>query len=75
MTSKKEKKTRKTRKTKTMRGRGLFSKLKKWNAGCPIGEVRKWGSACGFIRGPLGCCRKQLKFSDLKLGGRKTRKI
>ena len=52
----------------------LFDKLKKWNAGCPAGKVRMHGSQCGFIRGPFGCCRKQLHFSDLKLGGRKTKK-
>jgi len=32
------------------------------------------GAQCGFFRGPFGCCRKQLHFSDFKLGGRKTRK-
>ena len=69
------KKFKKKQKTKTMKGRGFFSNLKKWNAGCPKGTVRMHGSRCGFIRGPFGCYRKQLKFSDFKLGGKKTRKI
>lgn len=42
--------------------------------GCPKGTTRKFGAHCGFFRGPFGCCRKQLQFSDFKLGGKKTRK-
>jgi hypothetical protein len=44
--------------------------------GCPTGKVRMYGAECGIFRGPFGCCRKQLHFSDLKLGGkRKSKKI
>lgn len=65
-------KSRKVRKSR--KAGGLWDKLKKWNAGCPAGKVRMYGARCGIIRGPFGCCRKQLHFSDFKLGGRKTRK-
>lgn len=72
MQTRKVRKIRKTRKSR--KAGGLFDKLKKWNAGCPTGKVRMYGARCGIIRGPVGCCRKQLHFSDFKLGGRKTRK-
>lgn len=70
----KERKVRKGRKVrKTKKAGGLFDKLKKMTA-CPKGKTRMWGDQCGIIRGPFGCCRKELKFSDFKFGGRKTRK-
>ena len=72
MPTRKARKSRKGRKSR--KAGGLFDKLKKWNAGCPAGKVRMHGAQCGFLRGPFGCCRKQLHFSDFKLGGRKTRK-
>ena len=75
MLTRKNKKMRKGRKSR--KAGGLFDKLKKWNAGCPAGKVRMYGDRCGFFRGPgsniFGCCRKQLHFSDFKLGG--TRKL
>lgn len=67
-------KVRKTRKAgKSRRAGGLFGSLKK-NLSCPPGKVRMHGARCGIIRGPFGCCRKQLHFSDFKLGGRKSRR-
>ena len=75
MQTRKVRKMRKERKErKSRKAGGLFDKLKKWNAGCQTGQVRMFGDHCGFFRGPFGCCRKRLQFSDFKLGGRKTRK-
>jgi hypothetical protein len=78
MQTRKVRKTKKIRKLKkikkTKKAGGLFDKLKEWNAGCPTGQVRMFGDKCGVFRGPFGCCRKRLQFSDFKMGGKKTRK-
>ncbi len=72
MSTRKVRKNRKGRKSR--KAGGLLDFIKMKDKGCPEGTTRKFGAKCGFFRGPFGCCKKQLHFSDFKLGGKKTRK-